>query len=294
MHSSKNQSLYLIPVSLLALWLSPSGAAEPDEGAKSTEIVVSKAEPLPKHNFPGGVMGIPLGKTTEEPPTALFRDRRVAVLSHNGNWLALVGFGSKLSPKQMYRLKVIDSQQRSQEIPFRLNDKLYPTTKFNYPKKYHSFSESALKRINREKSNLTKIRRRFAAQAMAMPEFSWPTKGRRSSEFGVRRVFQNRTTTHRGLDIANKTGTSILATSAGVVALAQDYYFTGNTIVLEHGNGILSLYAHLDSMAVAEGEVVDAQQLLGRMGNTGRSTGPHLHFSIGLNGVWVDPALLLP
>ena len=120
--------------------------------------------------------------------------------------------------------------------------------------------------------------------------FTMPLQGRTTSLFGHRRFFNDQPRSpHSGLDIAAPTGTPITAPAPGTVALVDDLYYNGKTVFLDHGQGLITMYCHLSEQSVTTGQVVEQNQQIGLVGATGRVTGPHLHWSVSLNGYRIDP-----
>lgn len=154
--------------------------------------------------------------------------------------------------------------------------------------------ETALRRILAERERLAAARAKDSALTHFAEPPSWPARGRISGIFGSQRVLNGQPRQpHFGLDVAGPVGTPISAALSGRVTLSGDFFFFGQLLVVDHGHGVNTLYAHLSERLVAEGETVARGQPVARMGATGRVTGPHLHFSLSWYQTWLDPQPLL-
>ncbi len=151
-----------------------------------------------------------------------------------------------------------------------------------------------LRRIKSE-SGRKRAAKSFRRDGFANVDFIWPVEGELSSPFGLRRVLNGKPRApHRGIDIAAPAGVPVTAAADGVVVDAGDFFFSGNLVFIEHGEGVVTTYAHLDKIVVRPGERVEKGDLVGYVGSTGRVTGPHLHFGVMVDSVYVDPLLFLP
>lgn len=154
---------------------------------------------------------------------------------------------------------------------------------------------ATLERIVAERARLAAARAQDGPSTDFTAPFAWPARGRISGVYGSQRILNGQPRQpHLGLDVAGPVGTPIRAAWAGRVSLAAEFHFFGKLVVLDHGHGLNTLYAHLSAIEVSEGHVVGQGARLGAMGATGRVTGPHLHFSLGWFQTWLDPQLLLP
>ncbi len=154
--------------------------------------------------------------------------------------------------------------------------------------------EAALRRITAERERLATARAADSALTAFAEPLAWPARGRISGVFGSQRVLNGQPRQpHFGFDIAAPTGTPVSASLGGRVSLSGDFFFFGQLLVIDHGHGVNTLYAHLSERLVAEGETVGRGQPIGRIGATGRVTGPHLHFSLSWYQTFLDPQPLL-
>ncbi len=154
--------------------------------------------------------------------------------------------------------------------------------------------EETLQRIRSESVRQRNLYNSFNPPADLTAGFALPLQGVTTSLYGHRRFFNGQPRSpHSGLDIAAPTGTPIKAAGKGTVTLADELYFNGNTLFVDHGQGLITMYCHMSKLLVAEGDEVEQGQQIGLVGATGRVTGPHLHWSVSLNGTRVDPSVFL-
>ena len=170
----------------------------------------------------------------------------------------------------------------------------FPTRTLHVDEAYVNPPAEVQGRIERDAADLRQVWQSSAPERLWTGEFVRPVPGDSGSRFGMRSVFNGQARNpHNGADFMSPAGTPIQAPNAGRVALARDLYFSGNTIVIDHGLGLFSTLAHLSVIDVREGETLAAGQIVGRVGATGRVTGPHLHWAVRVGGARVDPLAVL-
>jgi len=151
-----------------------------------------------------------------------------------------------------------------------------------------------LKRVNRETRKLEALFQTSRNERLWKSVFIRPVEGEISTGFGLNRIINGQQRSqHTGVDLRAEAGTSVLASNDGVVVLVDELFFSGKSVILDHGWGLYSMYFHLSETLVKEGDLVRTGAMLGRVGSTGRSTGPHLHWGVIINGARVDPFSLL-
>ncbi len=260
----------------------------------STHIIALPLLAFPRNDLkPGGVAVLAVAPSNSLKPTVSYQKKPVAVIKGNQNWLAVIGIplGAKIG-----RHNVTVSQPSTKKIlkTFGVKKHPYRTQRLTIKNKNKvNPNKKSTKRIEREFFLKKKLRNTYTTSA---PHFNFirPTTGRDSGRFGLRRILnKQKRNPHSGMDIAAPPGRSVKATETGRVIFAGDLFFTGNAIYLDHGNGLLSLYAHLSKINVKKGQQVKRGQIIGKVGKTGRVTGAHLHWSVYLNGNAVDPSLFL-
>jgi len=252
------------------------------------------AQDLPRSvPVPGGVAVVKLGPAGT-PPRARFDGERVMVAGQPSEWLAVVGIPLSAQAGRKLPLRVERKGRAPETILVAVAPKEYATQHLTVKPEQVDLSPQDLARYERERAHLANVRKTYTATAPASLLLVNPCDGERSNSFGKRRFFNGQPRSpHNGMDIAAPEGTPIVAAGAGRVLDVGDYFFSGHTITLDHGRGFLTLYAHLSAVEVQQGAPVAAGSPIGRVGATGRVTGPHLHLSVFLNAVAVDPELFL-
>lgn len=255
--------------------------------------VAAGAAELPKESrVPGGIAYVPVpgGETA---PTVIFGTHRVAVVRRDDQWVAVVGIPLSEKPGEL-KIKV-STPQGTTEVPFRITDKKYRTQYLTIKdQRKVEPNPDDLKRIGLETKRSNAALSKFTALETPSLQLLAPIEGIRSDSYGSRRVFNGQPRNpHSGMDIAAPKGTPIKSPAAGTVVEAGEFFFNGNTLYIDHGDGLVTMYCHLDTIKVKLGDRVEQGQLLGTVGATGRVTGPHLHWGVALNRAMVDPALFI-
>ncbi len=254
-------------------------------------LFAAAAWAAPEHSpWPGGIAVVEVGPASTVAPEVYFGERPVLVMRRGENWQAIVGVpldhGSEpltlRAGDDALSIDVTAHAYREQRLTVKNREYVTP-------------DQAQLDRIGRERQIIDAALGNFRAIGMDGVDLGAPVTGPRSSSFGLRRFFNDQPRSpHKGMDIAAAAGTPIVAPREAIVTATGDYFFNGNTVILDHGQGFVTMYCHLSSIGVDEGQTVAAGETIGKVGATGRVTGPHLHFGTYLNGTAVDPALLLP
>ena len=242
---------------------------------------------------PGGIAHVPIASATLPRPTVRLGEHPVLVRQEGKQWMAWVGLPLDLPPGPLALTVREGTHERSLSLTIKPKD--YPVQRLTVKNRRMVNPDPAdLARIEKEAATQAEVKTLFRDEDHPALDFIAPVEGRRSSAYGLRRFFNGEPRApHRGLDIAAARGTSIRTPAAGIVTHVGDFFFNGKTVFVDHGQGLISMFCHMDRVAVAAGTRVDQGTVLGAVGSTGRATGPHLHWSVFLNGTPVDPALFI-
>ncbi len=250
---------------------------------------------LPLHAaVPGGIEIVNLPHDTQR---ATYEGRPVLIV-RRPQPIAIVGIAldARVGKQELIVYSSAQSTSATRtELPFQVTKKSYPVQRLTLADdKMVNPPADDLKRIDRELNLMTAQYDSFSPLAATPFPMMLPAHGPVSSNFGLRRILNGQPRSpHAGLDIAAPKGAPVFAPAPGRISLTGSFYFNGNAIFIDHGEGLISMVCHLSEIDVHDGDVVTKGQQIGRVGSTGRATGPHLHWSVSLNGNRVNPAAVL-
>jgi murein DD-endopeptidase MepM/ murein hydrolase activator NlpD len=237
---------------------------------------------------------VPLQVNAAEPPDVRHEGRLLMVVRQRGEWVAVVGL--PLTTRPGVHSLIVRSGSQSTQRTFTVRDRYYAESRITLqnPRMVNP-GKAELKRITEEQENIKAALSHWTDTVVVQEPFILPVEGRLSSPFGLRRYFNGEARRpHSGLDIAAPVGAPIRAPAPGRVVDTGHYFFNGKTIFLDHGQGLVTMYCHLDRIDVQPDQVVKGGEIIGLVGQTGRVTGAHLHWSVSLNRTMVEPLLFLP
>jgi murein DD-endopeptidase MepM/ murein hydrolase activator NlpD len=241
---------------------------------------------------PGEVVVLTITGTARPIEVRAFHRRWPASTSDEGAWRALIGIDLETAPGR-YDVTITDGEARIVH-PLVVGARTFPTRHLTVDPDLVNPPPEARERIERESRELAAIWEASAAGPLWHARFVRPVPDPANSAFGTHSVYNGEPRApHAGADFLSPTGRPVKAPNAGRVLLAGARYFSGNTVVIDHGQGLFSLLAHLSEIDVTAGALVAAGDVVGAVGATGRVTGPHLHWTVRLNGARVDPLSLL-
>ncbi len=250
------------------------------------------AFPIPKEEpVPGGVAYVSLG--TEKPLKVSYKGSPVLFRQVGPIWQAIVGIPISTPPTSQ-TLTMKNSRGETTSVHFALKDKHYEEQHLTIAnkRKVNPYAKDMTRIIEEKKQITTAFKQWTADNVDPNEQFILPVSGPMSSPFGRKRFFNKQARKpHSGLDIAADEGTPIIAPLSGRVILTGNFFFNGNSVFIDHGHGLISMYCHMSRINVKKQQAIQQGTVLGEIGQTGRVTGPHLHWSISLNNARIDPLL---
>lgn len=257
----------------------------------SAESVLGSSGIPENANFPGGIGVVHLDYIDR--PTAWYDEKRLMVIGRPKDWKAIVGIplDAKTGRHQIH----VKSSGNETSYGFEVKDKKYKSQHLTIKNKRHvSPNAKDLERIEAEQDKIQKAKSSWREIENVSFNFSRPATGAISSQFGLRRFFNGEPRSpHSGLDIAATEGSPVHAPANGKIINTGSYFFNGNTVFVDHGQGLITMYCHLSKIDVEEGQQINQGDILGTVGKTGRVTGVHLHWSVIMNQTMVDPLLFI-
>jgi murein DD-endopeptidase MepM/ murein hydrolase activator NlpD len=232
--------------------------------------------------------GLVVGST--QPGAKVVLDGEVVQVFPDGTFY--IGFSRDAAAEA--KIKIALPNGDTEEARLSIKPREYDIQKLKLPEKMVTPPKEVTARIAEDNRIIKEKRQRISQPCQFKGVFQKPAEGRISGVYGSQRILNDKPKDpHMGLDIAAPVGTPVVAPEAGVVTLVRDMYYTGNTVLLDHGCGVFTVYAHLEKVAIKAGQVLKVGEQIGTMGATGRATGPHLHWGLNLVNLRLDPSLPL-
>jgi len=220
-----------------------------------------------------------------------YLDIKVPTLKKNENYYLLFGIPRDIDIKT--KNIILKNGGDDYILSLTLKTKSFDKQYINVSEKFTNPSDTVIERIIKEKNILDSVRNKWISNNIDT-DFILPVIGRISGVFGTDRFYNNkRGNYHNGVDFAASIGTNIVAPSSGVVLLTGDFFYNGKFVYMDHGMNLKSIFIHMDSVNVKKGDYINKGDVIGHVGNTGKSTGPHLHWSVTLNSIYVDPMIFI-
>ena len=238
---------------------------------------------------PGGIAIIEIASVDAKVPTASMDGKPLLVMQRGEKWVAVAGIPLDTEPGEMF------ISINGEEAVIDVAEHAYREQRLTVENKsFVEQNQEQLDRIWSERKVIDAVLTSFTESPVSGLSLAAPVPGTQSSSFGYRRFFNDQPRSpHKGMDISAGNGEAIAAPSTGVIAATGNYFFNGNTVLIDHGQGFVTMYCHMSEIVVEEGQQVETGDVIGAVGATGRVTGPHLHFGTYLNGTAVDPAIFL-
>lgn len=244
---------------------------------------------------PGNVIAIMVESPVPSKAWAQFGDKRYHFVSRAGgrSWFTLIDLGLAISPgPHVLRVGVAcpDGYEKTFSVTLTVTQRPFPVKQLTVDDRFTVLSPDVLKRVLREKKEIEAVYLAITPSWLGEGGFDVPSRGVLRDNFGEKRLFNGEVRSrHRGVDIGSPQGTEVRASNAGRVVLTGNFYFGGNTVIIDHGAGLFSNYCHLSAILVGKGSLVEKGAVIGLTGSTGRATGPHLHWGFRLYNEPVDP-----
>lgn len=277
----------ILPVVLAALILPKVY----DVSALSQSDIYLSSDVIPQ----GGVGLIRIKVEQGETPRVTWVNKEIYLASNDQKtvWYGLIGVDLKARPGQYKILVIILPSGHKKHLKIKIVEKDYGVRRLTLPKKMVDLDAETLKRVIKESRMMKSLWHAPPPTPIWSGAFLRPIPGKLVGPFGRRSIINDQPRSpHSGVDLKGKRGTPIKAANNGKVALIGNHFFSGKSVVIDHGGGIQSMYFHLDKIMAKEGQTIIKGQVIGLVGSTGRSTGPHLHWGMRVNGARVDPLML--